>query len=88
ERILPQLREVEERLSGVRQKILKSKAVRAQLFGAGGATAEDEESPRGRARESRRSVREDAPTLTEDEARELDEELKDLKRRLKSDDRT
>jgi len=87
ERILPQLREVEERLAGVRRKILKSKAVRTKLFGGNGVDL-SEETPRTPERESRRRVDDDIASLTEHEARELDDELKDLKRRLKSNDRT
>jgi len=88
ERILPQLREVEDGLSEVRRKIAKSRAVRAKLFDADDADAAADAEPDGSAGPGRPAPVAGASELTEREQAELDEELKDLKRRLNSDDVT
>jgi phage shock protein A len=87
ERIRPQLDETATRLSEVRQKILKARAVRERFFEGRGAETIEEPVPESPAESTAQAVADDSRALTEPEQRELDEELKDLKRRLKSGER-
>ena len=86
ERILPQLEEADRRLSEVRQKILKARAVRTRLFGEGETGVLDADDAASTDTAGSRPVEREESDLTERERQELDEELEDLKRRLESDE--
>ena len=86
DRILPQLEEVDRRLSEVRGKVLKARAVRARLFEDGDVGTIEDDEPGTTDTHASPSADREASGLTDNERQELDEELKDLKQRLKSDE--
>ena len=88
ERLLPQLGEIEGRLSEVGQKMRKARAVRARFSqGAEAGALEEEESAKATP-ETPASAGREEPVLSDREREELDEELKDLKRRIKPEEKS